>query len=183
MCEIGLCLTQRLFGASAFGNVADGTGDKCALLRLQRTQTDFHGKLRSVFPPPEQPQTITHRPHPRLGEELLAVLGVWAPKPVRHQNLNLLPQQVVPLIPKQFLDLGIDQHDLALPIHDDHGIWSGFQKPAEFLFGLLALTALCMQRLVGSMEILNRQFQVITRAPNRFRGAPLRSTQQSDKKV
>jgi hypothetical protein len=76
VCEIGLRLAQRLFCPRAFGDVADGTGDKRALLRLQRTETDFHGKLRSVFPPSVQLQTFTHRPHPRLGEELLAVLGV-----------------------------------------------------------------------------------------------------------
>jgi hypothetical protein len=79
--------------------------------------------------------------------------------------------------------LGIDQHDPALPIHDDHRIRGRFQKPAEFLLGSHALTALLEQRLVASMEILNRQFQVITRAPNRFCGTPLRSTEQSDKKV
>jgi hypothetical protein len=118
-----------------------------------------------------------------MGEELFAVLGVRDPRSFRHQNLNLLPQELVPFIPKQFLDLGIDQHDPALPIHDDHRIRSGFQKPAEFLLGLLALTALRVQRLVAYMEILYRQFQVITRAPNRFCGTPLRSTEQSDKKV
>src|SRR6202042_2064606 len=106
-------------------DVADGSGEKCALLRLQRTETDLHGKLRSVLPPSVQLQTFTHLPHPRLGEELLAVLGVQAPKSFRHQNLNLLPKEVVPLIPKQLLDLGIDQHDLALAIHDDHCIRSG----------------------------------------------------------
>ncbi len=67
------------------------------------------------------------------------MLGVGAPKSFRHQNLNLLPQEVVPLVPKQLLDLSIDQHDLALLIRDDHCIRSGFQKPAEFLLRFLPL--------------------------------------------
>ncbi len=66
------------------------------------------------------------------------MFGVSAPKPFRHQNLNLLPQELFPLIPKQLLHLCIDQHDLPLPIHHDHRIRSGFQKPTEFLLGLLA---------------------------------------------
>jgi hypothetical protein len=48
---------------------------------------------------------------------------------------------------------------------------------------LPALKALGMQCLVGSLEILNRRFQVVTRANDRFFGLPLRSTQEPDKKV
>jgi hypothetical protein len=106
-------------GPDAFGYVADGSGDKCAFLRLQRTKTNLHAKLRSVFPPSEQLQTFTHRPHPRLGEELVAVLWVSAPKPFGHQNLNL-PQEVRPVDTQTAFRL--DQHDFALPIHDDHCI-------------------------------------------------------------
>ena len=58
---------------------------------------------------------------------------VPAAKALRHQHLNLLSQEFVPLIAKQLLNLRIDQHDFSLPIHHDHGVRSGFQKPAEFL--------------------------------------------------
>src|SRR5207245_514054 len=67
--QITLAPPQRFFRLLSFGDVADGTGDKRALFCLQRTETDFHGKLRSVFPPSVQLQTFTHRPHPRLDEE------------------------------------------------------------------------------------------------------------------
>src|SRR5260370_14100690 len=109
-----LSVTQRL-SPLALGDVADGAGDKRAIFRLQRTETDLHGKLRSIFPPSVQLQTHSHRPHPRLGEELLAVSAVPASKPFRHQNLHLLPQQLFPLIPKKLLHLCIDNHDPALP--------------------------------------------------------------------
>ena len=83
-CQITLASPQRLFRPRAFGDVADSGGDKRALFRLQRTETDLHGKLRSIFPPSAQLQTYTHRPYPRLSEELLAVLRVQSPKPFRH---------------------------------------------------------------------------------------------------
>jgi len=55
--------------------------------------------------------------------------------------------------------------------------------PPLLLLGLLAPTALCMQCLVSSLEILNRTFQVIKRAPERFSGIPLCAAQQSNNKV
>src|SRR5262245_11431508 len=123
----------------ALGDITDRTRNQRALLRLQRTEADLHRKLSPVFPPSVQLQTLTHRPQSRLGEELHAVFGMPGSKPFRHQNLNLLPQKLLALVAKQLLHLGIDQYDLALPIHHDHRIGSGFQKPAEFLLGLLAL--------------------------------------------
>src|SRR5215831_5345327 len=123
----------------ALGDIANRTRDQRALFRFQRTEADLHRKLSPVFPPSVQLKTLTHRPHPRLGKELRAVFRMPGAKPFRHQNLNLLPQKLLPLVAKQLLHLGIDQHDLAPPIHHDHGIGSRFQKPTEFLLSLLAL--------------------------------------------
>src|ERR1700758_3296080 len=103
--QITLAPPQRFFRLLALGDVADGTGDQRALLRLQRTETDLHGKLCAVFTPSIQLQTRTHRPHPRLGEEFRAVFGVSALKSFRHQNLDLLPQEFSALEPKYSLYL------------------------------------------------------------------------------
>src|SRR4029077_11928880 len=53
-------------------------------------------------------------------------------------------------------------------------------SPQRF-FGRFALTALCLQCLVGILELLNCYFEVITRTPERFRSAPLRNAQRPDK--
>src|SRR5579863_10339857 len=74
--QITLAPPQCLLRPDALGDVADGSGDKRTLFRFQRTQTNFHGKLCAVFPPPVQLQTFTHRPYPRVCEELLPVPGV-----------------------------------------------------------------------------------------------------------
>src|ERR1700733_829276 len=55
--------------------------------------------------------------------------------------------------------------------------------PPQRFFGLLAFTALCMQRLVSCLEILNCMFQVVTRVSKRFFGSHLRDTHQCNKKV
>src|ERR1700758_2762409 len=91
--QITLAPPQRFFRLLALGDVADGTGDKRALLRLQGTETDLHGKLCAVFSQSIQLQTCTHRSHPRLGEELRTVFGVSAPKSFWHQNFDLLAQK------------------------------------------------------------------------------------------
>src|SRR5438876_2265538 len=98
--QITFAPTQCLLCALALGDVTDGAGDERALLRFQRTEADFHWKLRAVFPPSVQLQTRTHRPRARLGEEAQAVFGVPAPKPFRHQNLDLLAQEFFPLVPE-----------------------------------------------------------------------------------
>ena len=64
------------------------------------------------------------------------MLGVSSTKSFWHQYFNLLPQEVLPLVAKQFLHLSIDQHDPSLAIHHDYGIRSGFQEPSEFPLGL-----------------------------------------------
>src|SRR5271168_5405993 len=166
--EITLAPPQCFFRQLSCGDIADGSGNKGALFGLERTETDFHGKLRSVFPPSVQLPAFTHRPQARLSEELLAVLGVRAPKSLRHQNLNLSPQELVPQMPKQLLDLSIDQHDLALPIHDDHCIRSGFQKPAEFPLSLLALGYVSQsthkfQVARGSLRLAKQNIKVLHR--------------------
>src|SRR5260370_3658932 len=74
--QIGLAPTQRLLCALALGDVTNGTGDKRAFLRLQRTETDFHGKLGAVFPASVSFQTHTHWTHSTLREQHRAVFGV-----------------------------------------------------------------------------------------------------------
>src|SRR5262249_52053762 len=124
-----------LVSVLALGDIADRAGNQRALLGLQWTEADLHRKLGSVFPPAVELQALTHRPHPGLSEELRAVFRVPGTKSFRDQNLNLPPKELLPLVAKQLLHLGIDQHDLSLPVHHDHGIGSRFQKTAELLLG------------------------------------------------
>src|SRR6516225_5618864 len=130
---------DMLVSVLALGDIADRAGNQRALLGLQWTEADLHRKLGSVFPPAVQLQARTHRPHPRLSKELRAVLRVPGTKSFRDQNLNLPPKELRPLVAKELLHLSIDQHDLSLPVHHDHGIRSRFQQASELLLGLFEL--------------------------------------------
>src|SRR5215467_1435408 len=61
------------------------------------------------------------------------------PKAFGHKNLNLLTQELFSVISKHSFHLCVGQYDPALPIHHDHCIRCGFQKPSEFLFRALAI--------------------------------------------
>src|SRR5262249_12560564 len=89
----------------ALGDITDRTRNQRALFRLQRTEADLHRKLSPVFPPSVQLQTPTHRPHPRLGEELHAVFRMLGSEHFWHPDLNLLRQQLLALITKHLLPL------------------------------------------------------------------------------
>src|SRR5262249_39757611 len=106
-----------------------------------------------------QLQTLTHRPHARMGGEPVAVFRVTATKTLWHKNLNLLPQEVFPLIAKELLHLGIDQYDLTLTVRHDHGIGSGFQEPTKLLVGFFALGDVCY----GTYELQLLRFKVSRR--------------------
>ena len=130
---------EFLLGLLALGDVTDGGGDEGTFLGFQGAEADLDRELRFVFPPSVQFQSFAHCAHARLCDESRAVYRVAAAKPLRHQDLDLMIQKFFTRIPEELLHLGVDQNDPALPIHDNHGIRSGFQEAAEFLFGLLAL--------------------------------------------
>jgi hypothetical protein len=52
-----------------------------------------------------------------------------------NQHFHGPPKKLFPLVPKEFLGLGIDQRDFAMLIGDDHGIRSRFQESAELIVG------------------------------------------------
>src|SRR5260370_28714706 len=117
--------------------MADGAGNEHALLGLQRAEAYFYGKLLAVLAQTVEFQTGSHGTHSRVSGETTAVPRVLASEALRHQHLDFLPQQLFPPITKQFLHLGVDQHNLALLVHYHYGIPGCLEQPLELLFCLL----------------------------------------------
>ena len=63
------------------------------------------------------------------------MLGVAMTKAVGHQCFDLLSEEFLARVSKQFLDLGVDEHDLAVGVDDHNRVWSRFEQASEFCFG------------------------------------------------
>src|SRR2546430_1332874 len=62
-----------------------------------------------------------------------------APEALRHQHFNFVAQQLFTSVAEEFLYLGIDQHNLSLPVNYHDGIGCGFQERPKFLLSALML--------------------------------------------
>lgn len=76
-----------------------------------RAQRNLHWKLDTVLAPRVQIQTRAHGPDPGFTCIPHPMLAVITTNALRHQKLDLLPQQLLPGIPEQHLSLAVDQHD------------------------------------------------------------------------
>src|SRR5436309_3052897 len=68
---------ELLFGALALRDVANSSGDQGCLLRLERAEAHFHGKLRPILALTVEFRPLTHGANPRIVEE---------PRPVRRMS-------------------------------------------------------------------------------------------------
>ena len=62
------------------------------------------------------------------------MIGVAITKAVGHQRLDLLAEQFLARVSKQFLDLGVDELDRALGVDDHHRVGSRFEQVPELGF-------------------------------------------------
>ena len=99
-----------------------------SLLGLDRAKTDLNRELGAILAQPEQFHARRRGAHPGIGEKLRPALPGGLTEALRHQHLNLVPQQLFSRIPEQFLDLRINQDDLSHQVHDQHRIRRCFQQ-------------------------------------------------------
>jgi len=93
-------------------------------------------------------------------------------KPFRHQNVNLLSQKLLPLVPKSHPTWAIHQHGPTFPDHHDQCVWSGFQKPTELcrVFALGDLTNKVVSSC-GRLGGLQKRGDLLKEAVTEFRRA------------
>src|SRR5579871_5004414 len=60
-------------------------------------------------------------------------------KALRDQDLDIPAQQFIALMSEELFDLGVDQNDSSLWVHDHNGVRGGLQKRAKLLFRPLTL--------------------------------------------
>lgn len=89
---------------------------------FDRAQANLNGKLRAVLAQPVEIQPCAHRANARRLLVVLAVRRMQTAKPLRHENFNVLTEQFRPNVAEELFGLGIDEHDLAAMIRDDHRI-------------------------------------------------------------
>ena len=56
------------------------------------------------------------------------MLWMFAAKPLGDQHLNEPADEFFPRISEQRLGLGVDEHDVPIPVHDDNGIGRGLKE-------------------------------------------------------
>src|SRR5207245_2245161 len=126
--ETFLNLSILILAPFALGHVTDSAGDQYPFLGLQRAQADLHRKLTPVLPPPVKFQPRPHGSRARISKIARAVPGMRSSKPLGHQNLNRLPEQLLTGVAEQLLRLRIHQQDAALPAHDHHRVRRRLQQ-------------------------------------------------------
>src|SRR5271165_731685 len=137
--QLLFALADLFLGPFSVGDIANGAGNQHSFLSLQRAEADLHRKLPSFFMQTVQFQPGPHWPRVRVGRKTRAVSGMFTPKPLRYEHLDLVSQYLLSLIAKQLLHLRIDQNNFALTIHYHDRIGRRLQQVAESLFGLLAI--------------------------------------------
>src|SRR4051794_17247027 len=86
---------QLLLDAFAIGDVSNSTGDEEALLRGQRTQTDFDRKFIPILPETKELEAGSHRADPGTDEILIAVADMTFSIALRQQDLNRFTQELL----------------------------------------------------------------------------------------
>ena len=129
--------TEPRFGALAGGDIHHGGEHEEALIGLDRVQPDLDGDLDAVLAEPVQLPPGPHRPRLRVGEEVGPVPGMALAQPVRYQQLDRFPDQLLAGIAEQALGLPVDQLDRAGAIGHHHAAGSGLHHGTEPLFRAL----------------------------------------------
>ena len=130
---VGLLLHPR---RSEMSRTAAETSSPSSVSSGERRHLDR--ELRAVLAAGVQVAGEAHRAGARLADVAVAERHVHPGEPVGHQDLHRLPDQLGPLVAEEPLDLGVDQHDDAVAVDDDHAVGSGLEQATEEL-GLAVL--------------------------------------------
>jgi hypothetical protein len=79
----------------------------------------------------------SHGAHSWLGKEVAPVSWVIPSQPLRNEFLDLFAEELLPFVPKQFLDLCVDEDNLSVLVYNYDSIRRGLEKATES--GLRAL--------------------------------------------
>src|SRR4029077_7266896 len=126
------------FRALAIGNVADRAHRQHAVLGFQGAQTDLDLEFGPILALAVKFQSGAHGACGGLGEEAGPVSGTGSPEALRNEYFDRLAQQFVACVAKEFLGLGVDEHDPAVFVDDHDGIRSGLEQSPEFFLGFFA---------------------------------------------
>ncbi len=118
---------------------------------------------------PNSSRPDAHRSHMWFGKKVGAMPRMQAAIAFRDQHLDTLAQQLGAGVAEELFGLRVYQRDLALIVHNNHGVGRSFQQRAEFFFGLFAHCDIpyCArdQDTVGSLDRaktdLERKFRTI----------------------
>ena len=105
--------------------------DKHPLVGDHGGEPYFERHLGAILAPAEQLPPAAHGPHFRAGGELAAVPRVAGMEPLRYQQLDRLPQQLLAHVAEEPFDLAVHEHDLALGIRHEDAAGRGFHGGAQ----------------------------------------------------
>jgi hypothetical protein len=96
---------QLLFNFLLIADIANGTQHKVPITDGNRTQHDFHWKLRAIPAPTKKLQTCPHTSNFWSMAESAAVLVMAGTMTLWHQNFDFLAQEIVPRVPEKLFRL------------------------------------------------------------------------------
>ena len=84
---------------------------------------DLDGELGSVLAPGEQVQASTaYGPRRSCGMKTRRMSRGLAAEPLRHQEVDALPDELVAFVTKQSFAAGVHQHDVTLRVDQDDAV-------------------------------------------------------------
>ena len=129
--------SQCFFCLFALRDITHYSDHAAALLRLDRTQHDVHGKFCAVLSPPVQLESDTHRPHSWLKHVVRPMLCVLHLETGRYEHLDPLANQFLARITEHRFRLIVGTLDATVGIDSHDGVGcrlkQGSQRFVEFL--------------------------------------------------
>ena len=104
---------------------------------MDRIETDLDREFGAVLAAAEEIAPGSHAARLRLTRKTVAMKDVLRPQTFRNEEIDRSADQFVAAITEQALDLGVDQHDLADTVDNDHAARTGLDSEPEFFLGKL----------------------------------------------
>ncbi|HVU04524.1 MAG TPA: hypothetical protein VHE30_22355 [Polyangiaceae bacterium] len=109
-------------------DVPDGCGDGRAASAPLGAQADLDRNLARVLPATEQLETGAHGASRRPREIPAHLAGVRTPEPFRDEQLERLPDELVPAVAEERLRLDVHELNPSVLADDDQGVGSAVQE-------------------------------------------------------
>nr|WP_237051656.1 hypothetical protein [Lysobacter antibioticus] len=123
---------QSLAGPLGLGDVADRGQVAQPLVAVDRTERDFHRKLRTIEPLTDQALTgDPHRPHMRLSHVTRTVIAMAIARGRGNELLDRDSLQAARPITEQAFGLRIGLHDPPVAVDDDQRVRNGLEQPRK----------------------------------------------------